>query len=422
VTAPAIARPSVPIEQELPTIQESDSLPFLPARYRFTPEFQLLLACCSTPRSHSQTIASLCLEGIDWGAFTSLVTRHQVTALAYAGLCNSAAEHVPGPIRENLKQRTLSVRANALHHAAELVRLSRAFAEKGIEVISLKGTTLSLRLFGDPAMRHVQDIDLMVKASALDHADTVFKARGYRRIFPEAELTPKMRQRMLLQDHHFTYNHDELRLAVELHWGLDLWSSANVSELWDHCKQTNWMGATFRALDDDALLLMLCSHGAGHRWSRLKWLSDVAPLLEQERAGKWDEFLRMAARLDLEIALAQAVLLTHWLFGTHLPGPLRALAMKEKSSADLACQALRMMLADRKRLAAQERYGVLTSLRYALRLRRNLPLHVCMRKVWISSAYFSDFPLPDRMFWLYYPLRPWLWLRNQYAKARDRRA
>jgi Uncharacterised nucleotidyltransferase len=422
MTASAVARANVSPAPELPSIQESDSLPSLPARFHLTPEFQLLLACCSTPTLHGQTIASLCSKDIDWGAFTSLVTRHQVTALVYDALCQHAIVHVPSQLKEDLKQRTLSVRAHALHHAAELVRLNQAFADAGIEVISLKGVTLSLRLFGDPAMRHVQDTDLMVKAKDLDRADALLRARGYRRTSPAADLTPKMWQRMLLQDHHLSYSHDELRLVVELHWGLDLWLPANVSELWDHNQQTNWMGTTFRVLDDDAVLLVLCSHGAGHRWSRLKWLSDVAPLLEQERSGEWNDLFAMAARFDLELALGQAAMLAHWLFGTRLADPLGALARREKSSGDLACRALQVVLADKKRLVTQERYGILTSLRYALRLRRNLPLHVYMRKVWISSAYFSDFPLPDSMFWLYYPLRPWLWLWNQYARARGRRA
>ncbi len=394
------------------TPQEWERLPPTPPRFRLTPEFRLLLACCA-PAPDPGLLTSLATTDIDWKAFASLVARHQVTALVYAALCRYAADNVPGKIKEELKRRTLHARGRALVHTGEVVRLNRAFAEQGIEAVSLKGVTLSQRLFGDPAMRHVQDIDLMVRPDRLTDADRLLKTQGYRRTFPASELTPKMWQRMLLQDHHLAYTHDEFRVAVELHWNLDLWTSQNVQELWNYGRKMELMGSTFWELNEDALLLVLCSHGAGHRWSRLKWLNDVAVLLAQERVTNWNDLFALAARFDLERALAQTALLVHWLFGTRLAGPLPALVTREKSSVELAGKALQAMLMGRKELQSLERYGLATSLAYTLRLRKNLPLRVYMRKIWISSAYFNDPPVPDKLFWLHYVLRPVLWFRNR---------
>src|SRR5258708_7687427 len=143
------------------------------------------------------------------------------------------------------------------------------------------------------------------------------------------------------------------------------------------------MGPTFRQLNKNALPLLLCSHGAGHMWSRLKWLVDITILLAQERAD-WNDLLGMATELDLERALAQTVLLTHWLFGMQLAEPLCGLVTKEKSSVKLSYRALRVIHMDKKRLRIWERYWLLTSLSYAFHLRKNLSLRVYMRRVWIS--------------------------------------
>jgi hypothetical protein len=383
-----------------------NSLPALPSRFRFTPEFQLLLACCSTApalqeQSWAETIASLCGATIDWGGFTSLVDRHQVPGLVYAALCRHGAGSVPDRVRQRLKKRKIQVCGRALRHAAELVRLNTAFAKQGIDVIPLKGVGLSVRLFGDPGMRHVRDMDLMVKPEELEQSAQLLAANGYQCMFPDFQATQKMEKRMRAQDHHQAYWHDRLKVLVELHWRIDQWTPENVSELWSHCEKIDWTGTTIKQLDNNALLLFLCSHGAGHKWSCLKWLSDVAALMAQERTATWDSLLDLAVRFDLERALAQTSLLLHWLYGTRLPEPLLALIRKERPSRDLACRALQVMLMDETHVLASERLGQLKYFPYTLRLRRRLPFYVYMRQLWISSSY----------------LRPLIWLKRRHRKA-----
>ena len=406
----------------------SDSVPALPSRFLLTPEFRLLVACSAAQRASREnpstsTIASLCASTINWDAFVTLVDRHLMHGPTYSALCDHGAGSLPSPMKQRLKRRKLQVCGQALRHAAELARLNRAFASQGIDTISLKGVALSLRLFGDAAMRHVRDIDLMVKPAEIGRSDELLKACGYKCTFPDFELTPKTEKKMLSHDHHRTYFHEQLQVMVELHWRIDQWTAENVSELWQHCTKMNWLGTTARELDDAALLLYLCSHGAGHKWSCLKWLNDVAALLQQKSQASdsrstWDAILEMAARFDLERALAQTALLVHWLYGTSLPEPLCKLIETEPPAVDLACQALQVMLMDEAHLHASEHLGQWKYLRYTLRLRRHLPFHVHLSQILISSSYFNEVTLPDRLFWLHYPLRPLIWLTRRYRELR----
>ena len=406
----------------------SDSVPALPSCFPLTPEFRLLVACSAAQRASREnpstsTIASLCASNINWDAFVTLVDRHLMHGPTYAALCDHGAGRLPTSIKQRLKRRKFQVCGEALRHAAELARLNRAFAAHAIDAISLKGVALSLRLFGDAAMRHVRDIDLMVKLADLGRSDELLEACGYKCTFPDFELTPKTEKKMLSQDHHRTYLHEQLHVLVELHWRIDQWTAESVSELWQHSTKMDWLGTTVRELDDAALLLYLCSHGAGHKWGCLKWLNDVAALLQQKSLASdcgstWNGILEMAARFDVERALAQTALLVHWLYGTSLPDPLCQLIETEPPAIDLARQALQVMLMDELHLHASELLGQWKYLRYTLRLRRHLPFHVHLSQVLISSSYFNEVSLPDRLFWLHYPLRPLIWLTRRYRELR----
>jgi Uncharacterised nucleotidyltransferase len=384
----------------------------LPAHFSFTPEFDLLLTCCAPPALSEKRTTARCFQHIDWDAFTTLVDRHQVAALAYAAPCLHAPDRLPAAVMDYLKQRAVRVRARALCHMAELLRLNAAFAEEKLSVISLKGAILSRRLYGDPAMRDVQDIDLLVRPQDLDRADELLKGNGYRRLFLDFPLTRKMKERLLLQEHHLTYCHERLQAVVELHWGFDLWTPGDVAEIWKHRKETDWKGITIAELDDDTTLLSLCSHGAGHKWSDLKWLSDIAVLLAQGHGPITNDLLELAIRLDLDRALAQAAMLVRWLWKFPLDEPLCTLVRSKKNAAGLARVALRIMLTDKRRVVAAERFGGLRYFGYTRRLRRRLPFHILTRKLWISYADFDELRLPDRLFWIYYLLRPFLGLKR----------
>jgi hypothetical protein len=393
-------------------------LPALPNRFRLSPEFRLLAASSLVGRafhgkSQAEKISSLCAGAIDWEAFISLVDRHQLQGLAYASLCRQL--NLPEPVRERLKQRKVRTSARSLLYGAEVIRLSTAFTQHQIAAISLKGVLLSRRLFGDPGMRRIGDLDFMVQPQELSEADQLLKSAGYRRVFPNFEPTPKMRNWMLSQEHHMTYRHDGLQIWLDLHWRLDYWTKENVAELWAHRESTEWMGTTVQQLDDEALLLLLCSHGAGHRWSCVKWLSDVAALLTQDRSLDWERLIEMAARFDLRRTLAQTGLLVHWLYDIPLAEPLCELIRREPIAYELAGDALQVAQA---KAQAPLPFGSIRILRHTLRLRRRLGLRAYLKRVLISAGDFKEFLLPDRFFWLHYPLRPLLWIKYHCLRKR----
>lgn len=78
--------------------------------------------------------------------------------------------------------------------------------------------------------------------------------------------------------------------------------------------QRDWQGGSVNCLDDDALLLLQCDHGARHEWCNLKWLGDVTRLLASERTRNWSHLFDLASRVDLLRTFAHSALLAALFF------------------------------------------------------------------------------------------------------------
>lgn len=399
------------------------ALPELPEHIRLTPEFRLLAAASwAAPPAligiQAGKIASLCNEGnIDWNQFILLVDRHRVPVLAYLALRRHAAGHVPDEIIGRLKDRSAGSRIQALRHAAELVRLVKIFSDHGIGVIPLKGLLLSQQLYDDPCIRHAKDLDIMVRPEHIDHADRLLKKEGYVNIFPGFELTERQKRYLNTGIHHFEYMHRASGLNLELHWRSWLWTAAQTEELWAHSHDETWLGASLQLLEDDFQFLYLCDHGAGHRWYRLKWLSDIAMMLAQERPAVSAELVRRAEQLDLKKALAQTALLIHWLYGIRLPEALATVIHDEDGARSLAGSAMKeMLLGEQQILDAGKRFGTVRRALYLRHLKPAMPRSMILKGILMSPEDFKLLSLPAGLFFLYIPLRPFLWLWRRYLK------
>jgi hypothetical protein len=289
-----------------------------------------------------------------------------VPSLAYKIL---PRELIPAGVHGELKKLSASACAAALHSAAELARLSRSFAAEGISVMPLKGVLLSVHLYGDPATRHPGDLDLMVHSEDFDRTRELLVSLGYR-----SKLSRPMQKLLRTHSHECSYWNDRLQLLVDVHWAQESWTRSQIAELWTNCQNASWMGTTLPLLEGDALLLFLCDHGARHKWSRIKWLGDVAMLFSRPREAPWSALFEMAVRLDLEQPLAEAARLLDRRYGIELPLFFQEFIAKKRSGSRRPKMSSRL----------------------------------------IQVEDLKRFPLPDPLVWLYYPLRPLFWFWRHF--------
>lgn len=403
-------------------------LPGLPEKYQLTPEFKLVTACSwiappALEQDQAEKIVSLCRGGIDWDAFVALVRRHGVPALAYTMLTRHAGDLLPGATREILKANHLQTIGQSMFQSTELVRLIKLFAQQGIDMLVMKGVLLSQQLYGNPTLRASTDIDLMVRLEDFDRADQLAQQAGYRCYSPGSSLTERQKSYHRTIGQNYEYTHENSGLKLEIHWRSYLWTQSQTDVLWVHRQPIAWLGETLDIWDDDALLLSLCYHGANHEWCSLKWLSDVAMLLSQDRPGGWESLLALADQLGMRRVLAQSALLVQWLYGVPLPDLLCRLIEDEKQTTPLCCTALRAMLMSSGELAAAgKRMDGLRHSWYLKHLIPSLSYTEILNNISINYADFKAFPLPDGLFWLYVPLRPLFWFWRNFILSEGRKS
>ena len=366
-------------------------------------EFRLLLDCTRPGLAPPASVEA----ALDWPAFCALAERHRVSPLASHAL---TGRDLP---LEALHQRARQSSVRALAHAAATFEVTDCLQTAGIDVLPIKGALLAHRLYGDFGLREVRDVDLLVPQRDLLEADYRLRELGYERRVPACEPTRRRLAVVLERDQHFEYRHRDSAVLVELHWRLEGWSAAALDWLWTHSHRGPLLGQRVRQLSDLAQLLLVVDHGAGHRWFCLKWLADAAALLAAVSDAAVAPLLAAAGLLDATRPLAQAVTLVAELYGTSLAPALTDFARREPLARALADSALEALAGTEQQYFANAgTSGWLARRRYASDLRCR-PEPEPRRFALLRPRDFDELPLPDALFFLYYPLRPVLWLRRR---------
>ena len=113
---------------------------------------------------------------IDWTKLLRLADAHAVTPMLFTAL---ECSQIPDSVAEQLRSQLETSVVRSLGQAAELVRLVGLLEGQKIEVVALKGPTLSRYLYGDVGSRVSGDIDVLIKPDAVLHVRDVLVANGY---------------------------------------------------------------------------------------------------------------------------------------------------------------------------------------------------------------------------------------------------
>lgn len=178
-----------------------------------------------------------------------------------------------------------------------------------------------MAVYGDLALRQYQDLHLVVRTEHLLKAVDLFTRRGFR--LAQYSYLPN-NWRNLGRQHEVTLQAPDKTYFVDLHWQLApdhaRAFSLDVEKLWDRTEKLELPHGNVSTLCRGDLFLALCCHGTVHRWSRLKWLLDVAEILCQPERLNWARIKEMTVGRPAAIASASlAILLARDLLGVPVP-------------------------------------------------------------------------------------------------------
>jgi len=411
----------------------------------FSPELQLLLFLCNArvkeepPTAEEFTSILTTGKPLDWREFLRLVLYHRMLPIVSPLLVNhagstasrstasrSTAPRVPAPdeFMELFSLRLKKHHIRALSTSAELLRLSGLFQQEGIAAVSLKGPLLAHRLYGDVTARHSGDIDLLVPAADILRVHRMVVSQGY--VVQQGEhsatfSSPAHLKAYMAANYHTSYLNKKRGQRLEIHFRLFKnrhYFSEPMEMIFQKARSVEHEGVVFKTLPVEEEIIYLLAHGANHRWFRLKWLLDIA-LLCRDDSVDWENVIERTKALKLERPTAQGLMLAHLLLDVPLPNVFPQLRMGQNRLARLVNDAVAEIGLTEWGRMRKYRFPELRKKPYLMRLKTGL-LYKCshLRMFFYFDSNRELLNLPDRWFFLYYLLNPFLWLFRKSRRFR----
>lgn len=377
----------------------------------FSTEMDMLLRLLRLANGDERLLSDrTVLENVDWEQFIHWTVHHRVYPGVYFLLKKAEFPEVPGFVKEALQREYRKNAFRMLHLTGEMERLCEQMANRGVRSLVLKGPTLAFDLHGDVSLRTSKDLDILVPIDDLDKVDALMEQLGYKHEDYIAGVLSGWRWRY----HHVGYYHPVHRTHLELHWRLAPGPAKEpgFDELWERRRRSGLTKFPVHYLGAEHLLLYLISHGARHGWFRIRWLADVDALLKQPI--DWPLAESLLTRYQAVHTGGQALLLANELLGTPLPEEASRLVDSRRAErlAERTLYFVREMVENPPAELERKHKRYLFSAKTA----RQKVLHA-LSFLYPYPKDAETLPLPKPIHFLYFPLRPFLWMWRKARKS-----
>jgi hypothetical protein len=290
-------------------------------------EWPLLLDSCSLPRDPAKISA---LVGVvDADSFICLAQAHGVLGHFTAALAGIPGFQIPSPFLDSLRVHQRAHLLSNLAMTAGLFRVLELFRQSEIECVVVKGPVLSLRAYGEPAVRRYADLDLLLRQKDIPRAAEILVDADYdSRISAEA-----IRSGKIPGEYRFRAQGSEMILELHTERTLRYFPLPLPIEKYFQSKASLALdGRPVPALSAEHEFVLISVHGATHCWERLMWICDVAAMVHNHPELDWNMIRRSAAEAGAERMVRVALLLAEHSLAVPIPKE-----MKNEVQRDSAC-------------------------------------------------------------------------------------
>ena len=291
-------------------------------------EWPLLLDSCSLPRDPAK-ISALVAVIRDADSFICLAEAHGVLGHFTAALASIPGFQIPSSFLDSLRVHRRAHLLSNLAMTAELFRILELFRQSEIECAVVKGPVLSLRAYGEPAVRQYADLDLLLRQKDIPRAAEILVDADYNsRISAEV-----MRSGKIPGEYRFRGQGTEIILELHTESTLRYFPLPLPIEKYFQSKTSLSLdGRSVPALSAEHEFILISVHGATHFWERLMWICDVAAMVHNHPELDWNVIRRSAAEAGAERMVRVALLLAERALGVAIPKD-----MKNEAQRDSAC-------------------------------------------------------------------------------------
>ena len=221
-------------------------------------EIRALLLNCLHEEAGRVSAADLRqLSAADWRTLRVLAIKKRVGPLLYARLTERGLDHAVAPdVMERLHKQYEHISLQTLRLYAEINKLARMVHDDDVPIILLKGAYLAAEVYGNIALREMNDLDILVRRRDLAKVGDALVALGY---------TPQRSYRLseLSVGLHLPRYVNPGAAAFEVHWNItpsDLHYSIDTKDLWERAVPATIAGVAVLGLSPEDLLLHVVMH------------------------------------------------------------------------------------------------------------------------------------------------------------------
>ena len=299
------------------------------------------MLCCGRicpDQASAERIRILLNLDLDWAYLTGLATRLKTKPLLFWNLQACGSEFVPPTVLNQLKN---SFQNNAwFNHflSQKVADLVEMFQQNGISVIPFKGVSLAASLYGDLTLRQTGDLDMLVSPKNFQQARELLIGQDFKpRVAADNE---SVSDQLAYHDETFTKTDKGRFIWLDLHRQLMppyYPFSPTFEALWSRCRPMSLAGRSVPDLSVEDLLHYLCVHGGRHTWSELRWLTDVAELVDlHQETLDWTGIMNQAEVYGIRRMLMLGLFLAHNLLNAAVPAPVLTEANSDSAVRSLA--------------------------------------------------------------------------------------
>ncbi|USK78796.1 nucleotidyltransferase family protein [Peribacillus frigoritolerans] len=345
---------------------------------------------------------------VDWDSFLQLAIHHRVYPVIYPKIKKLEDNRIPTYVIQTLYKEYKQNTFDMLHLSREMELVSKLFNENQIPLLFLKGPVIGAELYGDISLRTSKDLDMLIPMASLEKVEKALLSIGYIK-----DVVPNLLNDWKLRNHHIVYFHPQKNIQLEIHWRLQPlpMKEPKFNDLWERKRVSNITSYPTYFLGKDDLFLYLVSHGARHGWFRLRWLLDIDKIIRKGINVKKINLIQI--KYKNKHLVGQAILLSSQLLNTPINKDIQVL-MAQNRSKKLAQKAICFIKETNSldNIMSTTYYKVyLFSLKSILQKFLSILILFYPR---IADA--KTLNLPKTFQFLYFPLRPFLWVWRQLTK------
>ena len=382
-------------------------------------EFQLALSCSALDVEKALDLSSQIKNHNEFSEtdFLIFLRRHHICELAFHTLKENS--FFSNSFQLQLELQAKANQLKAINAQSIQIKLQEYFDNNNIYAIFLKGILLSRQYYGDIGFRNVVDIDVWVEEINFIKVEDFLRSLGYVGMLDKYDLNSKQLNflKQTTHDEIFYNGSDRSAPVVELHWKL---RNALGNFKFDTNAERGVLsrveenGRSFFVFNHVDQFVFLSVHGAEHAWFKVKWLVDLVHLIKAIEFD-WDKVINRAKELNSlkEIRLAWELLEQLY----YLPKPTPISNFKLSFLDRFRVKYIIGQLLYDGQFCDTKKEKILNVL-YTISLNKKSFLSKeLIYKNLTNTTDWLTLPLPESLFFLYFPLRPFIWV---YRKLKGR--